>query len=265
MLAQLPVLDGLAAGKCALGLVRGLQEHGIETTVVAPRLAGRDEMTMSLDLHVELAGVRQLSAWQERWRRVRAPRGHLGTGEFDRRVRELAAKADVLHLDEVDAAAAGRSLAIPTVVHLHYLVGRDRGMGPIWSSAARDWLEHRAAERQAVRRTPWLVANSPEIATALRAMDRDSDVTVVPLALDPAGYAAPARLDEPVVGLIGTGYWPPTADSLRRLVTRVWPRVRTLVPGAKLHIGGSGHRAVPIRQRCNGQRNRVARPCRLGL
>ena len=245
VLAQMPALEGLAAGKCALGLLRGLEAQGVETTVVSSPPFRGETLEPPSDIEVEIVARESQSVWQDRWQRVRNPRGHLATGAFARRVSELAEGVDLLHLDEVDVAAVRHHANVPSVVHVHYLIERDRGMGAPWSSAARAWIEHRAAERRAVR-NPWLVANSPEMASALRTLAPRSRVVVVPLTLDPAGYAEQAPLEEPVVGLIGTGHWPSTAEALRRMVSRVWPLVRAAVPEARLRLAGRGLPTVDI-------------------
>ena len=113
-------------------------------------------------------------------------------------------------------------------------------MGWPWRSAAREWLEYRAAERRAVRHSKWLIANSPEMGAALRRMAPHSEVAVTPLALDESADEKQAPLDEPVAGLIGTAVWRPTDDAIRRLVSRVWPRVRRILPGARLRLAGHG-------------------------
>ena len=43
-----------------------------------------------------------------------------------------------------------------------------------------------------------------------------------------------------MAGIIGTGGWAPTAEAIRRLVTRVWPLVRARVPDARLLVAGRG-------------------------
>jgi glycosyltransferase involved in cell wall biosynthesis len=42
------------------------------------------------------------------------------------------------------------------------------------------------------------------------------------------------------VGLIGTARWPPTQQAVTRLLTRVWPLVRSRRPDARLLLAGDG-------------------------
>lgn len=238
VLAQKPMVEGTAAAKCAAGFLRGLQLEGVELKVLAASFGY--PLTMPPDLDLEIIGAPRPRTWSERWQRVRVPRGHLGRGRFAARARELAQHVDVVHLDELESAAARPDVAVPAALHLHFLIGRDRGMGVPWRRSALDWIEIRAAERRAARRNPWLIANSPEVAAELHSLSPRSEVRLIPLALDANAYPIAAPLEEPVAGLIGTGDWGPTDEAVRRLVSRVWPRVRRLVPHARLRLAGRG-------------------------
>jgi hypothetical protein len=107
----------------------------------------------------------------------------------------------------------------------------------------RDALETLRAERRALRRADWVLLNSPEIAADMPQRIAPSHRVVAPLALDPTHYVEQAPLEQPVVGLIGTAGWPPTANAVRRLLTRVWPLVRERRPDATLMLAGAGMQA----------------------
>jgi glycosyltransferase involved in cell wall biosynthesis len=243
VLTQPPLAEGGAAGKTALGLLRGLAANGVDVRAVAAQrhfaLAG--EVPAGLD--VEVVPVAPPPAWRSRIDRVLHPRSELG-GAFADRVRELSRDVDVVHLEETEAAACGDGLAVPSVLHIHYLVRRDRDLGAPWTRNFRDVVEFRRAERRAVRGHPHLVASSPLIAEALRREAPSAEVVVAPLTVDPAAYR-PAPLDgPPAAGIIGTAAWPPTAAAMRELVGDVWPRVR--VPGAELLGAGRGSHALGL-------------------
>ncbi|HEU0130584.1 MAG TPA: glycosyltransferase [Mycobacteriales bacterium] len=227
VLAEPPLAEGGAAGRCGRALIQGLVAHGLAVRAVA---AGTET--------VEVAGVTveavrtapERPGWAGRAQRLRRPRGELARGGLGDRVRELARDADVVHLEEVDTAWCSAGLAMPSIVHLHYRVRLDP-RGPL-----RPFVEYDLAERAAIRRHRWLAASSPVVAATLRRPGKE--VVEHRLALDPAAYA-PATLAEPVAGLIGTLDWPPTRAALDRLRT-VWPVVRRAVPDATLRIAGRG-------------------------
>jgi glycosyltransferase involved in cell wall biosynthesis len=241
VLTQPPLSEGGAPGRCALGLLRGLAGHGVDVRALAARQHFAVPGEVPSEVPVEVIDVpREPPGWRARWRRLRRPRGELGRGAFGRRVREAAHEADVVHLEETETAWADEGVATPSLVHIHYLVRRDRRLGPPWRREGRDALELALAERAAIRRHLHLVASSPLVADDLRARAPHADVVVAPLSLDSTLYV-PAALDgPPLAGLIGTGTWPPTRSALERLLASVWPRVKRLAPEARLVVGGRG-------------------------
>jgi glycosyltransferase involved in cell wall biosynthesis len=240
-LTQPPLPEGGAPGKCAIGLLRGLGAHGVAVRAVAARQSFAQPGDPPADLPVELVEI----APERPGPRTRAlaylrPRGELGRGPFAARFREVAAEADVAHLEETEAAPAGRGLEQPTVVHVHYLAGLDRDLGPPWRRQFRDVLLFTLAERRAVAGSRYLVASSPLIADALRRARPNAEVVVAPLSLDPAFYPQAPLDGPPLAGMIGTATWPGTAAAMRRLVYEVWPLVRKIVPEAQLVVAGRG-------------------------
>ncbi len=240
VLSQPPTPEGGAPGKCAVALLRGLRGHGVDVRALAARQHFAVGGEPPPDLPVDVVEVPPLPAWHARAQKFARPRGHLAVGEFASRVRAAALEVDVVHLEEIDTALCDRDSATPALVHLQFLIRRDRSLGRPWSRQFRNVLEFAAAERLAARRHRWLVASSALVADELRRLAPRAEVVVAPLALDPRDYE-PAALDgPPVVGIIGTATWPPTSEALLRLVTRVWPLVLREVPGATLRIAGRG-------------------------
>jgi glycosyltransferase involved in cell wall biosynthesis len=250
VLAQPPLPEGNAPGRSAVALLRGLAENGVEVSAIAARqfFAGPDDPPG--DLPVEIVEVGDAPSGLRSYpSRIRRPRGEL-RGGFSDRVRELARHADVLHLEETSTAWCDEGVDRPSVVHLHFRIRLDRGLGRPWRNEFRFVLEWAAAERRAITRHRHLVASSDDVAESLRAVSPRAHVTTVPLPLDPR-YYAPASLDGPPrAGLIGTGSWPPTENAIRTLVSRVWPLVRRDVPEATLAI--AGHDTDPFRSLAGG-------------
>jgi glycosyltransferase involved in cell wall biosynthesis len=239
VLTQPPLAEGGATGKTALGMLRGLAEHGVDVRAVAAErhFTARGELPAGLE--VEVVPVAPASSWRARIDRYRRPRSELA-GDFAARVRELARDADVLHLEEAETAWCDRGLGTPSVLHLQYLVRSDRDLGAPWRHQFRDVLELRRAERMAVRSHRNLVASSPVVADELRRQAPGAGVVLAPLALDPSIYP-PAPLDgPPVAGIVGTAAWPPTAEAMRFLVEEVWPLVRRQVADGRLVVAGRG-------------------------
>ena len=241
MLTQPPLPEGGAPGRTAIGLLRGLAGHGVDVHALAARQHFAAPGEPPPDLGVEVMVVAPPApGMRGRMARVRRPRGDVATPEFLARVRELAAGADVVHLEETETAWCDEGVAKPSLVHIHYLVRRDRPVGRPWRKEFRDVVEFALGERAAIRRHRYLVASSPLVAEALRRAAPGAEVVRAPLSLDPHLYPRAPLDGPPVAGLIGTAIWPPTAAAMRRLLEMVWPRVRDLVPEASLLLAGRG-------------------------
>lgn len=167
-------------------------------------------------------------------------------GPFLERVREAAREVDIVHLEETETAWCDEGVDTPSVVHLHYLARRDRGLGLPWQGSFLDGLELALGERAAIRRHRYLAASSPLIAESLGHASPKAEVVVAPLSLDPALYR-PAPLEgPPTAGIVGTAAWPPTASSIRTLVHELWPLVRRRAPEAQLLVAGRGTEALGL-------------------
>ncbi len=245
VLTSPPLPEGNAQGRCAVALLRGLRSHGVDVQAIAARRSHSIPGEVPDDLDVEIVPVTPLPrSLRTQLNRVRRPRGEL-RGEFAARVRELAQTADVVHLDETEAAWCDEGIDVPSVVHVHYLVRRDQDFGAPWTSSFRHVAEHVLAERAAARRHQHLIASSPVVAAGLHELAPSAEITLAPLSVDPR-YYEPAPLDgPPVAGLVGAGFWPPTQTAIRELVTNIWPRVLERVPDARLRIAGRATAAIP--------------------
>lgn len=236
--AHVPQPEGSAAGRCAAALLLGLREHGLEVAALAADI-GAHGARAPQELGVEVVPLANEATWGSRVARYTRPRGLLGQGAFGARVRELAREVDVVHLDELDSAPAGRELPVPHSLHLHFFGRRDRDLAAPWTAEGREMLEIVRAERRAWHSTPHLVANSAEVGRDVAAAGGPA-ATVMPLALDLRRYQPGDPGASRAAGLLGTANWPPTANAVRRLLDEVWPRVRRLCPDAELRLAGRG-------------------------
>jgi glycosyltransferase involved in cell wall biosynthesis len=242
-LAQPPLPQGGAAGRCAWALLLGLRAHGVDVKAVAAR-RGPTPAEFPGEPWIEVVDVKPRGAtFRERSSRVRMPRGELA-GQFAEHVRRTAADADVVHLDEFETTWTAVP-GLPNVLHVHYLIDQDRSPGRPWTRPFFTYLEERLAQRHALAGHPELIANSSRVAQLLRARAPRARVTVVPLSLDPRQYR-PAPKVEPVAGLIGTLEWPPTKDAVGHLLQDAWPAVHAAVPEARLLIAGRGTEGLPV-------------------
>jgi glycosyltransferase involved in cell wall biosynthesis len=235
-----PLPEGGAAARCAVALLRGLQEQGLEAQALAASIGPSSEESMPVDLDVELVRIESPSVWEGRLDRLVRPGGRLARGEFALRVRELSAQADVVHFVEPQAAAALAHARAPALTQLHFYTRRDRSVGAPWRREGRDAIELLRAERRICRDAHWLLANSSEVAAELASHAPNARISVAPLALDGRYYSPRATLESATAGLIGTASWPPTAKAVERLLLEVWPLVHEHRPRARLLLAGEG-------------------------
>jgi glycosyltransferase involved in cell wall biosynthesis len=224
-----------------VALLQGLQVSGLDCHVLAPD-DGISPPSMPAGPPIELVAVRR-SPRRSGWSRLVDPAGALIGGGFARRLGELAARADVVHLVDLRTASALRVLDRPAVLQLDCLTARDRKIR-LRTGEDREALETLLAERRALRRADWMLVNSREVADQLPARIPRSHRGIAPLALDRAHYPLRASLEQPIAGMIGTARWPPTTRAVERLLTRVWPLVLERRPNARLLLAGVGMEAA---------------------
>jgi glycosyltransferase involved in cell wall biosynthesis len=232
--------EGSAASRCMLGLIRGLVLHGIEVRALTVDARTSYVPPPPSDLPAESAYVEYPGRWRARLDRVVAPYGAFARGEFGKRLAALASDADLVHMHGIASAAMLPLISAPALVQLDCVTRRDRDIGPLWTREGRISLETLRAERRTCRRARWLLASSEEVASELAREAPHARSHHAPLSLDPAYYPGRAALTDGAVGLIGTARWPPTANAVQRLLTRVWPLVRERRPAARLLLAGSG-------------------------
>lgn len=212
-----PDPEGGASDRCAAGLIIGLTLHGVDVEVVA-------------------AGSSSRAPWLSNLRR---PHVGLASEAVCEQLERLARDAHVIHVEQVEAGWIADGIGLPTSLHVQYRSHLDRDLGGPWTREFRSAFESRRTERIMIRRHRHLVANSDVVASSLRnEASAETDITVVPLTLESERYPCVAPAEEPIAGLIGTAWWPPTNDAIRRLIDVVWPDVIARVPEARLRIAG---------------------------
>jgi glycosyltransferase involved in cell wall biosynthesis len=230
--------EGGAAAKVAIGMARGLTAHGVDYRILAADGRPRQEPGPPADLPVEVMSVGDPSGG--RWERFVRPHTALSRPPFSERIQALSQEADIVHLVELVAGSATSLLDRPTVTQLHCSTLSDgRAWNPLRHSG-RISIELLRAERRVLGSSRWLLASSSEVARSLAAAAPGARVLTAPLSLDPAFYSERATLEHPVVGLIGTADWPPTAHAVERMIPDVWPLVERARPGTRLLLAGRG-------------------------
>ena len=121
-------------------------------------------------------------------------------------------------------------------VTFHYLTRFDAPA--VGRRSARD-VQDRRHEAFAARRAPAVLAFSERVGRI--AGDR---ARIVPIAY-PVPPEPLAPVDEPVVLLLANWEWPPNVVALASMLEE-WPRVRSLVPDARLLLAGWGSESLDV-------------------
>lgn len=238
-----PSAQGGATERCAIALLLGLREHGVDARAIAPDLAGRwsDDAEQ---LHVHRVPVVAPAGIRARLAHIRRPMADLSRTALLDAVREAARDVDLVHLEGSLTAWLDDGAQVPSVLSMHYRARLDQSPIPLWRGDGRDLLLFSMLERRMVRDHRWLIASSEAVAASMRSERPHADVTVAPLSLDPAAYSPASHDGAPTAGMIGTASWPPTRDALGRLLSGVWPAVRARARRAELVVAGRGMAAA---------------------
>lgn len=179
-------------------------------------------------------------AWRRRLASLREPFSEILQADGVRRLVEerLARGYDVFHVEQLWTGwlAAG----VPrSVINIHHFEVIDIEGQPARSLAERKarW-QMRRATAAILEQANHLRLFTQRLSERARAYNRTARHWVVPFALDPAHYDPVSLSGEPVVGLIGAMQWGPSRSAAERLITRIWPRVRSAMPSARLLIAG---------------------------
>lgn len=162
--------------------------------------------------------------------------------------RELAAGYDVLHLEQLFSGWLGldhREKAVVSVLSLYAIDLADEDPGGLRERLTRRLLT--AAERRMVRTYPRFLTLSDRLAAGIREMNPRAAVTVSPLGIDTDLYPYipdGRRTAAPVVTVIGNMNWSPTRSAAERLLTKLWPSIKSRFPAARVELVGWGAKSA---------------------
>ena len=152
--------------------------------------------------------------------------------------RQAAAGWDVLHLDQLWSGWVGleRRRVLLNVYQLEVIDWEARR--GLRLAERKALLQMRRATRRILRASRHVRVVSRRLLERARAINPAAEYSCVPFALDVSLYPLQPLVREPVVGLLGSMHWLPSRSAAERLITRIWPRVKRRLPGARLLVGG---------------------------
>lgn len=187
---------------------------------------------------------RRLSITRPVWRRkltsLRQPFSEISQADGVRALvnERLARGYDVFHLEHLWTGWLAAGVA-RSIVNVHHLEVIDIEGEPARSLGERKtrWQMRRATSA-ILRHANNVRVFTPRLSERARCYNRSARHWVVPFALDAGQYSQVSSAGAPVVGLIGSMQWAPSRTAAERLITRIWPRVHSNVPSARLLIAG---------------------------
>jgi glycosyltransferase involved in cell wall biosynthesis len=246
---QPPLPFGGAAARWFYVLLKGLVERGHHVTAFVP-CGAAEELAKSrvlfpaptYDLRVYPHPVR--SGLRAKWQTFRRPHSYMFSPDLWKDVNtECDRGFDVLHLETTWSGWLGQGRdPSRTVLNIHSLYEIDLAnqQGGGWPGRIHRRLR-RHAERGLLRRTPTLLALTPRLKVAIHAIAPRALIRVVPLGIDLSLYPflpVEHRGSQPIISMIGSMTWHPSFSAADRLLTRLFPKIRARVPGARLQIVG---------------------------
>jgi len=254
VLLEAPVPFGHAVARWSYVLLRELIARGHRITALAA-CSKPSEMEEALSLFPAPMCDLRLYPFPERkglWVKLetlRRPYSYMFSAEMKRDLQtELARGFDVLHLEQLWSGWLGlahRDRAVVNVLQLYRIDLAEVPAGGLLGRVRRGQMLR--AERRLLCAYPRILTLSDRLQNEISAINPTAAVTVIPIGIDVTLYpyiSDDRRTDDPVVCMIGNMNWYPTHSAAVRLVTRLWPEIKTRVSAARLQLVGWGARSA---------------------
>jgi glycosyltransferase involved in cell wall biosynthesis len=240
---------GNPAGRWYYVLAKGLSQRGHRVRWLAAytheAYAARARASLGhSNLSLTLYAYEKVRWLRSKWNTLRRPYSYFISDHLVRDLQaELTRGYDVLHLEHTWSGWLG--LGVPRVLlSIQWLARIDmagNGFGSFRrfvSTALMKWTE-----RHIITRFNVLRAFTSRDARVIGKLNPGARVFTIPLAIDADLYSFTMTDPRPpTIGLVGSMRWQPTRSAAVRLLTSIWPKVKTRIRDAQLLIVGWGAR-----------------------
>jgi glycosyltransferase involved in cell wall biosynthesis len=161
---------------------------------------------------------------------------------------ELTKPYDIVHLEQLWTGWLGLEYPEKVVINVHYLFSLDRTFeqNRHWETQLRRFFTDRS-EKKLLKTFRRIITLSDPLAERISQTNPQAHVYKIPLGIDYSLYPfmeeRAANL-QPIIGLIGGFDWTPSYDAGARLLTRLWPEIKRIIPETKLQIIGRSARSA---------------------
>lgn len=243
-----PLPFGNAAARWFYVLLKGLVERGHQVTAFAA-CSKEEEITKAQKLFpapqydLRCYTFPQRGGLSAKLETLRRPYSYMFSDTLQRDLDvELAKGYDLLHLEQLWAGWLGLKQADRALVNVHHLVWID------WEHLQPNSLQGKfekflmlSTERRLVKSLKHFRSCSPRLVSEMQSVNPASQITTIPVGIDASQYnyiPDEQRINQPIITVIGSMDWYPTQSAAKRLLTRLWPKIKEQVPNAKVQIVG---------------------------
>ncbi|NET73645.1 MAG: glycosyltransferase family 4 protein [Sphaerospermopsis sp. SIO1G2] len=247
-----PLPLGDAASRWFYVLVKGLVKkgHKLTTFVVCKDRETIDKLTHifpvpEYDLRCYLV-PKQLGIISK-FKTIQRPYSYIFSYELQTDLySELTKKYDVFHCEVIWSGWLGLKHLEKALLNIHYLFSLDGSFENNQSleNRFRKFLTYRA-EQKLLKSFPRIITLSDRLNKHIQTINPQAKIYTVPLGIDFSLYPFSQQNKinpQPIVGVIGSFNWTPSYTAAERLLTRLWPEIKRLIPNAKLQIVGRSAR-----------------------
>jgi glycosyltransferase involved in cell wall biosynthesis len=226
----------LAKGLCKqVNRVRWLAAYSSEVSAARARA-----YLGHLGLNLRLYPYPARSLYARKWQTLLRPYSYFISKELVQDLKtELESGYDVLHLEQTWAGWLG--IGVPrALLSIHWLALVDmchpfpRSLGPFLFGGLM-----RRTERRIISQFDTIRVLTARDGRVVQELNPKARIFRIPLAIDPTLYRfEPTKPPRPTIGLVGSMGWQPNYSAAKRLITCIWPAVKTKVTDARLLIVG---------------------------
>ena len=170
------------------------------------------------------------------------PYSHQFSNQLINDFRNIARKADVVHLEQLWTGWLGQEFAHKAVVNVHHLLHFD--LQEVKPTSLKEGLLQPLTfyhEKKMLRRFPQLSAVSPQLVQRIKSVHASGEVFHTPFCVDLQSYSYIADDDRGqgcTIGVVGNMDWYPSFSAADNMLRNYWPMIKAKLPQARLSIVG---------------------------
>jgi glycosyltransferase involved in cell wall biosynthesis len=246
-MTEAPLPFGNAPARWYYVLLKGLVERNYEVRALAVVKESEVEAVRKSfppdRYNIQLFQPSSSSGLIQKLHTLRRPHSYMFSQDFLKKFAQEASQGfDILHLEQIWSGWLGLKYREKALLNLHHYHGEDlRGLV---AHSLKEKFQHLImvkTEDHLIRSLKHFRAFSPFLLNKIKEINSKALVKVIPIGMDISLYPYVedhARTNNLTMALFGNLTWTPNVISARRLLEKIWPRIKAKVPNARLTIAG---------------------------